>query len=54
MLLLRSTAEFDDVAACRGFTDEIISRHNARNAKQIDADRTVVRSLPQRPTSDYE
>lgn len=30
-LLLRGTADFDDLAAYRGFVDEIVSRRNARN-----------------------
>ena len=32
-LLLRGTADFDDLVAYRGFIDEIVSRHNARLAK---------------------
>jgi hypothetical protein len=32
-LLLRGTADFDDLAAYRGFIDEIVSRRNARNAR---------------------
>ncbi|MEY9300185.1 hypothetical protein ABIF24_004816 [Bradyrhizobium elkanii] len=38
-LLLRGTADFDDLAAYRGFIDEIVSRRNARNA-QADRQRT--------------
>ena len=53
-LLLRGTADFDDLAAYRGFIDEIISRHNARNGKRIDAERAVLQELPDRRTSDYE
>jgi hypothetical protein len=53
-LLLRGTADFDDLATYRGFIDEIVSRHNARHAKRIDTERAVLQSLPHRRTSDYE
>ncbi len=53
-LLLRGAADFDDLAAYRGFIDEIVSRRNARNAKRIDIERSELRSLPERRTSDYE
>jgi alkylhydroperoxidase family enzyme len=53
-LLLRGSADFEDLAAYRGFIDEIVSRHNARNAKRIDIERAELRSLPERRTSDYE
>ena len=33
-LLLRGTADFDDLAAYRGFIDEIVSRRNARNTDE--------------------
>ncbi len=51
---MRSTAEFDDLAAYRGFIDEIVSRRNARNANRIDHERAAVQALPDRRTSDYE
>jgi len=53
-LLLRGTADFDDLAAYRAFIDEIVSRHNARHAKRIDGERAVLQTLPDRRTSDYE
>ncbi len=53
-LLLRGTADFDDLAAYRGFIDEIVSRRNARNAKGIDSERGTLQALPDRRTSDYE
>jgi hypothetical protein len=53
-LLLRGTADFDDLAAYRGFIDEIVSRRNARNAKRIDLERATLQALPDRRTSDYE
>jgi transposase InsO family protein len=53
-LLLRGTADFDDLAAYRRFIDEIVSRRNARNAKRIDHERAILQALPDRRTSDYE
>jgi hypothetical protein len=53
-LLLRGSADFDDLAAYRGFVDEIVSRQNVRNAKRIDSERTSLQRLPDRRTSDYE
>jgi len=53
-LLLRGTGDFDDLAAYRGFIDEIVSRRNARNAKRIDHERATLHALPDRRTSDYE
>src|SRR5712672_3598005 len=38
-LLMRGSADFADLAAYRGFIDEIVSRRNARNAKRIDLER---------------
>ncbi|MGH8270039.1 MAG: IS21 family transposase, partial [Steroidobacteraceae bacterium] len=53
-LLLRGTRHFADLAAYRGFIDEIISRQNARNARRIDAERAHLTPLPPARTSDYE
>ncbi len=53
-LLLRGSADFDDLAAYRGLIDEIVSRRNARNAKRIDIERAELRDLPERRSSDYE
>lgn len=53
-LLLRGTADFDDLAAYRAFIDEIVSRRNARHAKRIDSERATLQALPERRTSDYE
>ncbi len=53
-LLLRGSADFDDLAAYRGFIDEIVSRRNARNAKRIDVERAELRGLPTQRSSDYE
>ena len=53
-LLLRVSRDFDDLAAWRGFVDEIVGRGNARNARRIDQERTALKTLPIRKTADYE
>jgi len=53
-LLLRGSADFEDLAAYRGFIDEVVSRRNARNAKRIDIERAELGELPEHRTSDYE
>jgi len=53
-LLLRASRDFDDLAAWRGFVDEIVGRGNARNAKRIDLERMALKELPIRRTADYE
>jgi hypothetical protein len=53
-LLMRGANDFDDLAAYRGFVDEIVSRHNARRAKAIEVERAALRPLPERRTCDYE
>jgi len=53
-LLLRGSSDFTDLDGYRRFIDEIIGRHNARHRKQIDLERTKLRSLPKRRTTDYE
>jgi hypothetical protein len=53
-LLLRGSADFDGLTDYRRFIDEIVSRHNARNAKRIDLERAELQPLPGRRTSDYE
>jgi hypothetical protein len=53
-LLMRGSAEFDDLPAYRRFIDEIVGRRNARNAKRIDLERAKLRDLPDRRTADYE
>ncbi len=53
-LLMRSSADFDALAAYRCFIDEIVSRQNARNAKRIDIERAELQALPDRRSSDYE
>jgi hypothetical protein len=53
-LLLRASRDFDDLAAWRGFVDEIVGRGNARNAQRIDQERMALKKLPVRKTADYE
>ena len=53
-LLMRGSADFNDLAEYRCFVDEIVARKNARCAKRIDAERAALQSLPSMRTSDYE
>jgi len=53
-LLLRGSIDFADLFAYRCFVDEIVSRHNARNAKRIEAERAALQPLPDTRTCDYE
>jgi hypothetical protein len=53
-LLLRGSTDFADLLAYRRFIDEIVSRHNARNGKRIEAERAALQPLPATRTSDYE
>ena len=53
-LLLRGERDFDDLAAYRGFVDEIVGRRNARNGRRIDSERAALQPLPTRRACDYE
>jgi hypothetical protein len=53
-LLLRGSRDFADLAANRGFIDEVTGRRNARNRKLIEAERAALKKLPERRTTDYE
>lgn len=53
-LLLRGSRDFSDLASYRRFLDEFCGRRNARNRKQIDAERTVLQPLPARRVTDGE
>jgi len=53
-LLLRGSSDFADLLDYRRFVDEIVSRHNARHAKRIDAERRSLQPLPASRTCDYE
>ena len=53
-LLMRGSADFEDLATYRHFVDEIVGRRNSRNAKRIDIERAALRDLPNRRSCDYE
>ena len=53
-LLLRGSRDFADLDGYRRFIDEVVGRRNARNRKQIEIERTVLKELPERRTTDYE
>jgi hypothetical protein len=53
-LLLRGSRDFDTLDAYRRFVDEIVGRRNARNRKRLEIERTALRPLPARRTTDYE
>ena len=53
-LLLRGSRDFADLDAYRRFIDEVVGRRNARNRRQIEIERGVLKELPERRTSDYE
>ena len=53
-LLLRGARNFGDLDAYRAFVDEIVGRRNADNRKRIELERTQLRDLPQRRTTDFE
>ena len=53
-LLLRGSADFDDLTAYRRFVDEGVSRRNRRNGPRIDVERAALGQLPDRRTSDFE
>jgi transposase InsO family protein len=53
-LLLRGTRDFADLDAYRAFVDEIVGWRNANNRKRIELERTKLRDLPQRRTTDFE
>jgi transposase InsO family protein len=53
-LLLRGSRDFATLDAYRRFIDEIVGRHNARNGKRLDLERSALQSLPAQRTTDYE
>jgi hypothetical protein len=53
-LLLRGSRDFEDLDAYRRFVDEVVGRRNARNRKRIEIERTALKPLPGRRTTDYE
>ena len=53
-LLLRGSSDFADLAAYRGFIDEVVTARNRRHAPSIDVERRTLQPLPDTRTSDYE
>ena len=53
-LLLRGSSSFDDLDAYRAFVADVVSQHNRRHATMIDAERTVLRSLPTAPAMTWQ
>jgi hypothetical protein len=53
-LLLRGSRDFDSLDAYRRFLDEIVGRRNARLNKRLELERSALKPLPQRRTTDYE
>src|SRR5437899_6759800 len=53
-LVVRGSRDFATLDAYRRFVDEIVGRRNARNAKRLDLERSALRLLPARRTTDYE
>ena len=53
-LLLRGSADFDDLDAYRRFVDEVVGRANAGRRKALEIERAELKSLPQRRTDDFE
>jgi len=53
-LLLRGTADFNELADYRRFVDEVIGRANARRRKLVEIERAVLQPLPGRRTTDHD
>jgi hypothetical protein len=53
-LLLRGSRDFADLKAYRRYIDEVVGRRNAKNRKRIEIERSALKELPERRTSDYE
>lgn len=53
-LLLRGSADFDDLDAYRRFVDEVVGQRNSRNRKRIELERVALKELPKRRTADFE
>jgi len=53
-LIMRGSHDFKDLELCRRFIDEVVGRTGARNAKRIDVERTSLKPLPARRTTDHE
>ena len=53
-LLLRGSRDFETIESYRAFLAQVVSRHNARNREQIDAERVVLGALPGRRSDGFE
>jgi Substrate binding domain of ABC-type glycine betaine transport system len=53
-LLLCGSRDFSDLAAYQRFVDQVVGRRNARNRKRIEIERTALKPLPGRRTTDYK
>jgi len=53
-VLMRGSRDFADLAAYRGFIDELSGRHNAKFGARIDIERVTLQALPGRRTVDFE
>ena len=52
--MLRGPRDFEDLAACRRFLDELVGRRGARRDKRIELERAALRPLPPRRAEDGE
>lgn len=53
-LLLRGSRDFEELAAYRGFIDELVARRNRRLGARVEVERAALAPLPQRRTDDFE
>jgi Mu transposase-like protein len=53
-LRLRGSRRFDNRVGYEAFVEQIVQRFNARVAKRLAVERSMLKSLPQRRTAEYE
>jgi hypothetical protein len=53
-LILRGIRDFDSLEAYRSWIAELVGRRNARRDKMVELERTHLRPLPPRRTTDYD
>ena len=53
-LRLRGSRRFDDLAGYEAFVEQIVQRFNARVAKRLSVERSMLGALPRRRTAEYE
>ena len=51
--LLRGSYNFDSVEGYQSWLDEVVNRHNKRNAKKVQMEMAALRPLPASKTADY-